>query len=193
MNSLDLVSRFIEARRAIYPKNFVSGQEVSIELIEKCIENANLAPTHKRTEPWRFIVMRNNAKMRFAQWLEEDYKTQQGQNYSEIGLKKMIEKPLLSDTVVALVMHRHPESGLPEWEEVAAVACAAQNFWLSAAAAGLGTYWSSPSAIERVGGFLRLSENQRCLGFFYLGYYDGEELPPRIRGNFADKVVWLDE
>lgn len=38
-------------------------------------------------------------------------------------------------------MQRHHE--VPEWEEVAAVACAAQNMQLVATALGVAGYWSS--------------------------------------------------
>lgn len=191
--SLNLVSEFIRNRRAIYPKNFKSGKSVEQSLIRQLIENANFAPTHKRTEPWRFVVIRGESKSKFTAWMEEDYRKQTGDRFSEMGFQKFIEKPLLAPCVIALVMQRHEESGLPEWEEVAAVTCAAQNFWLSASAAGLATYWSSPSAIQRVGSFLQLGDGQRCLGFFYLGYPEDDFQPaPSVRGDYEEKIVWMD-
>jgi len=42
---------------------------------------------------------------------------------------------------IAICMQRHHE--VPEWEEVAAVACAAQNMQLVATALGVAGYWSS--------------------------------------------------
>jgi nitroreductase len=193
MEKLDILKKFIEERRAIYPKSFVPGKSVPREIIIRLLENANLAPTHKRTEPWRFVVIRGESKQRFIDWMEQDYRTIQGEKFSDVGFAKFIDKPVLSDTVIALVMQRHEDSGLPEWEEIAATACAAQNFWLSACAAGLGTYWSTPSAINRVNSFLNLEANQRCLGFFYLGYVDEAFNPaPSMRNSIEDKIRWME-
>ena len=41
-------------------------------------------------------------------------------------------------------MQRDPGERIPEWEELASVACAVQNMWLSATSYGIGAYWSSP-------------------------------------------------
>lgn len=78
---------------------------------------------------------------------------------------------------------------VPQWEEVAATACAVQNLWLAASAAGIGGYWSSPGTIKHIGDFLGLAGNEECLGFFYMGYHDE---PPRAanRRPIAEKVQW---
>ena len=50
------ISRLIRSRRSIYPKSYLPGQPVERELIEQLLENANWAPTHKLTEPWRLAL-----------------------------------------------------------------------------------------------------------------------------------------
>ena len=89
-------------------------------------------------------------------------------------------------------MQRDLEERLPEWEEIAAVACAVQNMWLTATAHGLGAYWSTPGAINAVGDFVELAEGERCLGFFYMGYTDAPH-PEGKRAPLADKVQWIEE
>ncbi|MGB0850345.1 MAG: nitroreductase family protein, partial [Bacteroidia bacterium] len=42
------VEEAIKSRRAVYPKQF-SGEKVPEEVIEKMLELANWAPTHKNT------------------------------------------------------------------------------------------------------------------------------------------------
>ena len=78
---------------------------------------------------------------------------------------------------------------VPRWEEVAATACAVQNLWLAASAAGIGGYWSSPGTIKHMGDFLGLSTNEECLGFFYMGYHD-EPQRTANRSPLAEKVRW---
>jgi hypothetical protein len=46
----------IRARRSIFPKDF-TGDIVSHDSIMAMLEAANWAPTHGRTEPWRFVVL----------------------------------------------------------------------------------------------------------------------------------------
>lgn len=46
----------IRNRRSIYPKH-MTGNTVSKESIMAMLEAANWAPTHGRTEPWRFVVL----------------------------------------------------------------------------------------------------------------------------------------
>ncbi len=90
-------------------------------------------------------------------------------------------------------MQRDPDKSLPEWEEVAAVACAVQNMWLTCTAYGIGSYWSSPKSILQADAFLELKEGERCLGLFYMGYAD---VPPEMKGfrePITEKITWLNE
>ena len=87
-------------------------------------------------------------------------------------------------------MQRDPKESLPEWEEIASVACAVQNMWLTATAYGIGAYWSSPKSIYGSSEFLGLKDGERCLGFFYMGYYHSKELKG-IRKPIEDKVKWM--
>jgi nitroreductase len=192
-SKFSFLSDIIRTRRAIYPKNFDPQREVNDDLITAILENATMAPTHKKTEPWRFVVVKQGAKDRLTAWMEADYRANQAGPVSEIGLEKFLEKSRLSKAVIAVIMQRNEASGLPEWEEIAAVSCAAQNLWLSASAAGLGTYWSSPSAITRIGSFIPLASNERCLGLFYLGYSQiPTESIPTNRTPIDQKVSWME-
>ncbi len=74
---------------------------------------------------------------------------------------------------IAICLRRH-EDDLPEWEETAAVACAVQNLWLTATAAGVGGYWSSWQAAARdapaMSAFLGLGPGDKCLGVWLAGW-----------------------
>lgn len=49
-------AHLIRKRRSIFPRH-MTGDAVSSEQIEALLEAANWAPTHGRTEPWRFVVL----------------------------------------------------------------------------------------------------------------------------------------
>ncbi|NNC33646.1 MAG: nitroreductase, partial [Croceitalea sp.] len=78
-----------------------------------------------------------------------------------------------------------------EWEELAATAMAVQNMWLVATELNLGSYWSSPGLIAYMDDFFDLKEGEKCLGFFYVGYYDGPTNEV-TKKPLKDKVDWLD-
>ncbi|MCB0521612.1 MAG: nitroreductase [Saprospiraceae bacterium] len=185
-----LTTELIRHRRAIFPKSY-TGKPVSKEIIEEILENANWAPTHKLTEPWRFKVIVGGGLERLSVYLGNYYKdhTPEGQ-FSEIKYKKNKDNPLQSACVIAVCMKRDPQERVPEWEEIAAVACAVQNMWLTCTAYGIGCYWSTPEAALEASGFLDLEADERCLGLFYMGYHDLAEMPGK-RTPIDEKVKWI--
>ncbi len=185
------ITEIIRKRRSIFPKTY-NNQPINKAIIEEILENANYAPTHKLTEPWRFRVLQGEALQGMSDFMGNWYKEKfTGDQFSEVKYKKMMTKPLQSACVIAICMQRDPEERIPEWEEVASVACAVQNMWLTCTAHQIGSYWSSPKAIlPEVGDWLQLKEGERCLGFFYMGYHNLPDLPAK-RNPIEDKVIWM--
>ena len=54
------ILQLIRRRRSIFPKDY-SGAPVPRHLIHRALEAANWAPTHGKTEPWRFVVFCSTA------------------------------------------------------------------------------------------------------------------------------------
>lgn len=186
------ITELIHRRRAIFPKFYLPGQPIERSLIEQLLENANQAPTHKLTEPWRFIVFHSaESRQRLSDYLEQFYVTDTPPAlFSEEKRIKSRENPLRAGAVIALCRHFDPANGLPEWEETAAVACAVENMWLSCTAANLGCYWSTPKAALQANEFLQLGTGDSCLGFFYLGWHNMPALPGKRR-PVAEKTKWM--
>ncbi|MCB0704536.1 MAG: nitroreductase [Saprospiraceae bacterium] len=181
------LNNIIRTRRSIYPKQY-SERPIEQAVLQEILENANWAPTHKKTEPWRFIVFEGANRQHLSDYLGNYYLANTpAEKQSEIKLKNIRIKPVQASIVIAICMQRDPEERLPEWEEVAAVASAVQNMWLSCTAYGIGAYWSSPSSIIKAGEFLQLASGERCLGLFYMGYFDGQA-PPVDRKPVGEKV-----
>ena len=190
MHSFDSIKSVIEGRRAVFPKEFDTSKVITEEEIISVLSLANWAPSHKQTEPWRFVVFRGEGLLALKEFMVQDYMDHAGSVISEVKLKKISEKPELCQAIIAIVLERHEENGVPEWEELSAVACAVQNLWLAVHAKGWGGYWSTPEAIFRMQVFLQLSDNQRCVGLFYLGIPKTENTPTRTRGDINQKIVW---
>lgn len=186
------VSDLLRSRRSIFPKTY-NDRPIDKAIIEEVLENANWAPTHKFTEPWRFKVFREKGLERLSTYLSSWYKENIPEDkYSEKKFEKTRTNPLRSSCVIAICMQRDPAASIPEWEEIAAVACAVQNMYLTCAAHNIGCYWSSPRSILEARDFLQLGEGESCLGLFYMGYHDLPEMEGK-RQPIQDKTVWLED
>lgn len=192
--AIDALSALMRARRTVMPKQF-SGEPVSREEIEILLENANWAPNHGRTEPWRFFVFTGEGRLRLGRFLQETYRALTPEaDFDPEKFDKLARKCELSSAVIAFAMVRGDKPKIPEIEEIEATACAVQNLWLSAGALGLAGYWSSPRMVyaPEMRDFLGLRPEDKPLGVFYLGR-PGPRAPRRgVRGPAADKTVWLD-
>lgn len=190
--SLAQISELIQSRRAVFPKFYIPGKPIDKAIIEQLLENANWAPTHKRTEPWRFRVFHSEAsRQKLSDYLSEFYKKNTLEElFSEEKMKGAGANPLRAGAVIAIVLRPDPAANLPEFEEIASVAMAVQNMWLSCAAIGLGSYWSTPRAALEANEFLNLEAGERCLGLFYMAWH---EMPADVqgkRGEVVEKTTW---
>ena len=183
-----MIEEIIKNRRSIFPAQY-NSEEIDKETIEKILGTANCAPTHKKTEPWRFKVMRGEKLVQLGQFLADKYK-ETAEKPSDFKYKKLQTNPTKASCVIAICMQRDPKESLPEWEEVAAVAMAVQNMWLTASHLGIGAYWSSPGLIKHMDKFFSLKEGEKCLGFFYMGNHDETDLQSE-RTPIETKVEWL--
>ncbi|MCJ8291011.1 MAG: nitroreductase [Crocinitomicaceae bacterium] len=171
--NLSEINELIRERRTIYPEQF-SSRKVHREQIEVILNNAQWAPTHGNTQPWRFkVFMGEDHRQELSQFLGKTYQEIIPEDaQSDIKLAKLMRRPLITSAVIAVCMKRQPEEKIPEMEEIEAVACAMQNMHLTCTAYGLGAFWSTPKVIytQQMNTYLGLGEKDKCLGLFYIGY-----------------------
>ena len=103
-------------------------------------------------------------------------------------------KPLMASHVIAIGMKRDEKERLPVVEEIEAVASAAQNMQLTAAAHGVGTYWGSGGVtyFEEAKEFFGLGPKDKLLGFLYVGMPKEGRWPRSKRKAIEDKVQWVE-
>ena len=178
----------IKSRRSIMPNQY-NASTIKDEEINLILEAANWAPTHKKTEPWRFKVLKNKTKNDLGKFLADKYK-ESNTNFSKFKYNNLIEKAKKSSTIILICMQRDPDESVPEWEEIASVSMSVQNMWLMATNLNIGSYWSSPKLISSIDKFIPLSKGEKCLGLFYMGKYDGETVS-RNPSPIEKKVSWL--
>ena len=187
---INVLSHVITSRRTVKPHNY-SDRPVSKEIVEKIIENANWAPSHGRTYPWRFFVYGFEARESLADTLGKIYcelTSQEGFRETKlVGLKQNI---LNAPVTISIALERDKTGKITEIDEVMAVACAVQNMHLTATAFGLGGFWSTNIAAtsDRYRDHLGLSGGDKALGLFFIGY--PKSLPDANRGPTDDICKW---
>lgn len=187
------INAVIKNRRSIYPKDYEKGKIIPDEIIWQILENANRAPNHKLTEPWRFNVFSGEGLKYFAEMQAAIYKRYAGNFSNEGRYQKLLEYPLLASHIISIGMKRNEKNILPEIEEIEAVACAVQNMFLTVTAYGLGSYWTTAGItyFKEAKEYFGLSENDRLLGFFYLGYTTKLFTLLSKRTPIETKVQWI--
>jgi nitroreductase len=182
----------IRSRRSVFLDQMVKGKPIPDQLIWQLLENANWAPTHKHTEPWRFTVFSGDGLQKLGLFQAERYQKNAGEKFSQGKFDKFLRNAASCSHIIALAMKRSLDTNIPEVEEIAAVACAVQNIYLSVTAYGLGGYWSTGGVTydEDAKSFFGLNKQDRLMGFFYLGYVQTPS-PPATRMPVAEKTVWV--
>ncbi len=185
-------NELIKSRRSVFPRQFVKGKHIPDEIIMQLLENANWAPNHKNTEPWRFHIFTGAGLKKFATFQAELYKKKSGENFKQDRYEKLLNNPLEASHIISIGMKRSVEISIPEVEEIAAVACAIQNIYLSTTVYGIGGYWTTGGVTfdEEAKEFFGLGKQDKLLGFFYLGYIETPSVQGK-RGAIENKTVWV--
>ena len=175
--NLSEVNELIRNRRTIYPEQF-SDRKVHKEQVELILNNAQWAPTHGNTQPWRFKVFMDDGRQKLADFLGKTYlELTPKEQQNDMKLAKMLTRPMKSSVVIAICMERQAEEKILEIEEIEAVACAIQNMHLSCTAYGLGGFWATPKLIysSQMNDFLGLGEKDKCLTACYFQQVEDQD------------------
>jgi nitroreductase len=187
------INHIIKTRRSVFPKDY-SGEKVDDTIIRQMLENANWAPTHKLTEPWRFVVFSGEGLKKLGAFQGECYKkvTEANGTFKEDRFQNLLVKPLECSHIISIGMKRDSKESLPEWEELGAVFCAVQNMYLTATAYGIGCYLSTGGItnFEEAKEFFDLGPKDKLCGFLNVGMPKGDLMEGRRR-PIEEKIVWV--
>jgi nitroreductase len=185
-------------RRTLKPASMDPARAIPRETVTELLEDAHWAPTHGLTQPWRFHVFATPAaRARLGAGLESIYDALTPPAKQDAAKRaKLSAGPQRAPVVIALAAKIDPHGKLPEWEEIAAVACAVENLMLSAHGRGLGAFWSSATAAcspEFIRWLGLDPANHRALGLIYLGWpLPGQPAPQSSRVPLSERVTWLE-
>ena len=171
----------IKSRRSISRLSAPAPTAAELHVI---LDAAACAPDHGSLRPFRFIVLRDDAKDAFGPVLaaatEAEYRDR-GEEPQEAKVNKDLTKMERAPLVVVVVCEYQPSEKIPRSEQHAAVVAAAQNAILAATDLGFGSMWrTGPNAYNpHVKKALGVGEDDDIVGFLYLGRVEeGRTKPP---------------
>ena len=148
--------------------------------LERILAAAASAPDHGRLRPWRFIVIRGEARSRLGEVFADALRKRQP-DAPEAALEQERARPLRAPLLIAVAARLDPQHPkIPEIEQILSTGAAVQNVLLAAHAQGFGAKWLTGANAydENVKRALGLSPDDRLVGFVHLGTIEGA--PPAV-------------
>ena len=138
--------------------------------LETLLAVAARAPDHGRMQPWRFLIIEGEARVRLGELMAQSLQRREPDAPAgklDAERKKPMRAPLV--LVVAAAVKENPK--VPDIEQIVAAGAAAQNILVAAHALGLGGFWRTGAnaydpQVKRALGF---TDQDAIVGFIYLG------------------------
>lgn len=192
MNTFETFQEIAKKRRSIKPGQ-MNGQKIEEKDIKEILACADWAPTHARTEPWRFFVLTGDNLKKFGEhhselyWANADIETR-----TETKRAALLNMGNKASHLIITIMRRTPEAKIIKAEEYAAVAAATQNLLLAATAKGMASFWSTGGMThhQSMKMYLGMGEEDQMMGLIYLGYSDEQKEGSR-KIPMEDKTIWV--
>ena len=153
----------------------------SADELDRIFASAVRAPDHGRLRPWHFVVIGEDQRGGFGDVMAESLR-RRAPAASEGELQRERDKAFRAPVIVAVAAKIKKDAKIPEIEQLASAAAAAQTIMLAAPALGYGAVWKTGAAAydPQVKTALGLDEHDEILGFLYIGTNAGSpSLLPR--------------
>ena len=145
-------------------------------------------PDHGRLTPWRFIVIRGDARETIGNIIATSFKQNNPdaiEEQIEIEQERLTRAPI----VIAVVSRVHREHKIPVWEQILSSGAACQTMLIAAQSMGYAAQWLTEwyaydSGVKTAIG---AEADDEIAGFVYLGNAIGE-LTDRARPTYDDIV-----
>lgn len=187
------IGSIIRQRRTVKPDK-MNGRVIPREIISELLLNADSAPTHAYTEPWRFIVIGPGKVKEFAKRHADLYKQHTDPDaFVPEKFNKLVSLGENVSHIVIAWMKRVATGKIPVIEEICATAAAIQNILISASSKGIASFWSTSGLAhhQALKDECKLGKDDLILGIIYLGYSDEPIREGRRVIPLSEKIEWI--
>jgi len=188
LNNLDADTiDFLTTRRSTVAR-MMDGPGPGDEDLKRIMEAGMRVPDHGRLTPWRFIVIRGDAREKLGDVIAEAYKKNNPdaiEEQVEIEQERLTRAPV----VIAVVSRVQKEHKIPEWEQILSSGAACQTMLIAAQSMGHAAQWLTEwyAYDANVKQAIGAESGDEIAGFLYLGNGTGE-LSDRARPAYDDIV-----
>lgn len=173
MKALDAIHTRVSSPRLTQPAPSESA-------LDHIFRAAFRAADHGLLRPWRFLSIQEESRHKLGELFLQAAMSD-APDLSEQQQEKIRNKPLRAPMLVVTIasIQEHPK--VPAFEQDLSAAAATQNMLIAAHALGVGAMWRTgsmayhPLVMEGLG----LGQNEKIIGFLYLGTHDGPRKPIR--------------
>lgn len=173
----EILKDIMQYRRDVRGNRFIK-KTLSNTIIDKLLEAALYAPSVGYSQPWKFVVIDEQAIKQkvFNSFSKKNAQAQQlfsgkkQQDYSQLKLEGILEAP-----INMAIFYQHtdkPILGQTSMTEVGkySVVCAIQNIWLMARSLNIGIGWVSIVDPDKVKEAVNAPKNTELIGYLCVGY-----------------------
>lgn len=149
--------------------------------LKSILRAAASVPDHNKLRPYRFVVIRGEARQRFGAALALAA-IEAGAD--DITIAKARRKPLFGPLLVAIIASPVTHNSVPVWEQVATASLTGYAMVLAATAVGVGAVWKSGRHLDEapIKLLLDMGPDEQLLGWINLGTVplrDGRPMGPK--------------
>lgn len=159
--------------------------------LRQILSSAMRVPDHGRLTPWRFVLIRGDARAKLGDVIGDAFKDESPEAH-ERQVSREQQRFSRAPVVVAVISSVLKDHKIPEWEQILSAGAACQTMLIAAISMGFAAQWLTEwySYNENVRNALGLREDDRIAGFVYIG--SGKALSERARPNYVDVVSdWM--
>jgi nitroreductase len=170
----------------------MNGKLIPSDQFHDVISLADWAPTHGRTEPWRFFVYTGKGLKKICSEHAELYKAHTPEeNYNPATYDNLLHKGDKASHMIIAVMKRGANAKIPAIEEIASASASVENVLLGAAAAGISAMWNTGGMAHKqaLKDHLHLASEDQVLGFVFFGYTDEEPREGKRAMSLTEKLI----
>jgi nitroreductase len=143
------------------------GEREMVEILKA----ATTVPDHGGLKPWRFAVVKDAGRERFADALVAGLHHERGSDLLDSVVNKMREKAFAAPCCVMVISSPVSGSNVPEWEQLVSASCTGYAMVLAATFLGFGAIWKSASVLHTppVRSLFGATDREQLLGWVNIG------------------------
>ena len=156
--------------------------------IELAIRAALCAPDHRALQPWRYLVVHGEARVRLAALYAASQQALQPQR-SAAEIERLRQQPLRAPTLIVAILRLREDAAVPAHEQWLSMGAAVQNLMLALHAQGYATIWRTGALASDVAvrAAFALADEERIAALVYVG---SPPVPPRRAERPLSPSFW---